>query len=71
MESHDVARVASPIELVRLLPFYAHHPVIADANVLFQDTERYARTGFTVLTLLAKHDVIALFTSRARSRPVA
>ncbi len=62
MESHDVTRVASPIELVRLLPFYARHPVIADANVLFQDTERYARTGFTVLTLLAKQDVIALLT---------
>ncbi len=36
---------------------------MADANVLFQDTQRYVRTGFTVLTLLAQHDVITLMTS--------
>jgi hypothetical protein len=55
--------VRSPVELVRLLPFYARHPVVADANVLFQDTDRYVKTGFTVLTFLAQHDVITLLTS--------
>lgn len=53
----------SPTELVRLLPFYARHPVVADANVLFQDTHRYLKTGFTVLTSLAGHDVITLLSS--------
>jgi hypothetical protein len=53
----------SKVEMVRLLPEYRRHPVIADANVLFQDTQRYAKTGFTALTFLAQHDVITLLTS--------
>jgi hypothetical protein len=52
----------SPVELVRLLPLYARHPVVADANVLFQDVHRYTKTGFTLLTFLAKHEVITLLT---------
>lgn len=48
---------------MRLLPFYARHPVVADANVLFQDIDRYVKTGFTVLTFLSQHDVITLLTS--------
>jgi hypothetical protein len=63
MQHGQVDPVRSPVELVRLLPFYARHPVVADANVLFQDTDRYVKTGFTVLTLLAQHDVITLLTS--------
>lgn len=31
-------------------------------NVLFQDTQRYTKTGFTVLTLLAQHEVITPLT---------
>jgi len=36
---------------------------VADANVLFQDTQRYLKDGFTALTFLARHDVITLLTS--------
>ncbi|HEY2536104.1 MAG TPA: hypothetical protein VGI24_03875 [Solirubrobacteraceae bacterium] len=49
--------------MVRLVPEYRRHPVVADANVLFQDTQRYAKTGFTVLTFLARNEVITLLTS--------
>ena len=62
MQHGQVDPFRSPVGLVRLLPFYARHPVVADANVLFQDTQRYVKTGFTVLTLLARHDVITLLT---------
>jgi hypothetical protein len=60
----------SPMELVRLLPDYRRHPVVADINVLFQDTQRYLKSGgFTVLTFLARHEVITLLTSEhARHR---
>jgi hypothetical protein len=63
MPSHEDARPRSPIELVPIPPFYARHPVVADANVLFQDTQRYLKDGFTALTFLARHDVITLLTS--------
>jgi len=63
MQHGQVDRFRSPVELVRLLPSYARHPVVADANVLFQDTQRYVKTGFTILTLLAQYDVITLMTS--------
>jgi hypothetical protein len=53
----------SMVEMVRLLPAYRRHPVVADANVLFQDTQRYVKTGFTVLTFLARSEVITLLTS--------
>jgi hypothetical protein len=61
MESGEI-EVRSPLELVRLLPSYARHPVVADANVFFQDSRRYAETGFTILTFLARHEVITLLT---------
>jgi hypothetical protein len=63
MQRGQVDPIRSPVELVRLLPSYARHPVVADANVLFQDTQRYVKTGFTVLTSLARYEVITLLTS--------
>jgi hypothetical protein len=63
MPSGTIDHSRSPVELVRLLPFYARHPVVADANALFQDAHRYMKTGFTALTFLAKHEVITLLTS--------
>lgn len=67
--SREIEGPHSSLELVRLLPLYARHPVIADANVLFQDTRRYLKTGVTVLTLLARYEVITLLTcEHVRSR---
>lgn len=63
MPSREEGRTPSPIELVPVPTFYARHPVVVDANVLFQDTQRYLKDGFTVLTFLARHDVITLLTS--------
>ncbi|MGH2864397.1 MAG: hypothetical protein ACRDJX_04015, partial [Solirubrobacteraceae bacterium] len=52
----------SPLALVRHLPSYDRHPVIADANVLFQDSLRYLQQPFTALTFLAHQEVITLLT---------
>lgn len=52
----------SPLALVRHLPSYDRHPVVADTNVLFQDSLRYLQQPFTVLTFLAREEVITLLT---------
>ena len=64
MASTEEGRPRSPIELVPIPPFYARHPVVVDTNALFQDTQRYLKDGFTVLTALARHDVITMLTSQ-------
>jgi hypothetical protein len=53
----------STLALVRQLPYVAPHPVIADANVLFQDVQRRRKGGFTALSFLADLDAITLLTS--------
>lgn len=57
------------IELIRHVPGFARHPVIADQNVLVQDIHRYRLKRFTVLTFLAEREAITLLTvERARLR---
>lgn len=63
------SQLLSPEAWRSLSAAHPRHPVVADANALFQDTLRRATDGFTTLTFLAEHGPILLLSAEhVRSR---
>lgn len=62
MTSNSSATLLPPGAWTALPISHPLHPIVGDANALFQDTVRRARGGFTALTFLAEHGSVALLT---------
>lgn len=62
MKSNSSSTLLPPGTWIPLPVSHSLHPIVGDANALFQDTVRRARGEFTALTFLAEHGSIALLT---------